>query len=127
MKSVDYLGHLRDELEEVGSGFFTQEFVSNGPKNYAFSVYCPSTGKHETKCKVKRINSNYENANIVNLTTLRNIILKDTTPAHEHNAKKIKRKHGGVVVSEPETKEYKVVVKKGRLMSNFDSLPYGYH
>jgi len=53
------------------------------------------------------------------------MILKDTTPVHVYNPKKIKRKHGGVV-SEPETKEYKVVFKKRRLMDNFDSLPYGY-
>jgi len=31
-----------------------------------------------------------------------------------------------MVVSEPETKEYKVVFKKRRLMDKFDSLPYGY-
>jgi len=88
-------------------------------KNYAFSVFCPSTGKHTTKC-----NLNYENSKVVNFTTLRDMILKDTTPVHIHNPKKIKRKHGGVV-SEPKTKEYKVVFKKRRLMDNFDSLPYG--
>ena len=54
------------------------------------------------------------------------MILEDATPVHVHNAKKIKRKHGGVVVSEPETKEFKVVFKKRRLMNNFDSLPYGF-
>jgi len=31
------------------------------------------------------------------------------------------------VVSEPETKEYKFVFRKRRLMHNFDSLPYGYY
>ena len=36
------------------------------------------------------------------------------------------KKQGGVVVSEPETKEYKVVFKKLRLMDNLDSLPYRY-
>ena len=45
VKTGDYLGHLTDELEEFGSGSFIQEFVSGGPKNYAFSVFCPSTGK----------------------------------------------------------------------------------
>ena len=127
MKTGDYLGHLTDELEEFGSGSFIEEFVSGGPKNYAFSVFCPSTGKHTTKCKVKGITLNYENSKVVNFTTLRDMILKDTTPVHVYNPKKIKRKHGGVVVSEPETKEYKVVFKKRRLMDNFDSLPYGYH
>jgi hypothetical protein len=35
----DYLGDLTNELEEFGSGSFIQEFVSSGPKNYAFSVF----------------------------------------------------------------------------------------
>jgi len=39
--------------------------------------------------------------------------------------KNIKRKQVGVV-SETETKEYKVVFKKRRLMDSFDSLPYGF-
>jgi hypothetical protein len=113
-------------LEEFGSGSFIQEFVSGGPKNYAFSVFCPSTGKRTHKCRVKGITLNYENSKVVNFTSLRNMILKDAPPVHVHNTKKIKRKHGGLVVSEPETKEYKDVFKKCRLMDNFDSLPYGY-
>jgi len=74
---------------------------------------------------VKGISLKYENSKVVNFTTLRGKILKDTTPVHVHNPKKIKRKHGGVV-SEPETKEYKVVFKNRPLMNNFDSLPYGH-
>jgi len=31
-----------------------------------------------------------------------------------------------VIVTELETKDYKVVFKKRRLMDNFDSLPYGF-
>ena len=45
---------------------------------------------------------------------------------HGHNPRKNKRKQVGVVVSEPETKEYKFVFKKCRLMDNFDSVPYGH-
>ena len=44
---------------------------------------------------------------------------------HVHNPKN-KRKNGGVVVSEHETKEHKMVIKKRRLMT-FDSFPYGYY
>ena len=38
---------------------------------------------------------------------------------HVHNPRKIKRKHGGIVVSEPEKKEYKVVFKKRRHMDDW--------
>jgi hypothetical protein len=101
--------------------------LSGGPNKYEFSVFCPSTGKRTTKCKVKGITLNYENSKVVNFTTLSDMILKDTASVHVHNPNMIKRKHFGVVVSEPETKEYKVVFKKRRLMDNFDSLPYGFY
>ena len=99
--------------------------MSGGPKNYAFSVFCPSTGKRTTKCNVKGINLNYENSKVLNFTTLSDMILKDTAPVHVHNPKKIKKKHSGVLY-EPETKRYKIAFKKRRLMDNFDSLPYGF-
>jgi hypothetical protein len=121
----DYLGELTDELEEFGVGSYIDEFVSGGPKNYAYSVFCPSTGKRTTKCKVKGITLNYENSKIVNFTSLRKIILEDGTPVHVSNPRKIKRKYGAVVVSEPEGKEYKVF-KMRRLMHDFNSLPYRY-
>jgi hypothetical protein len=127
VQTGDYLGDLTDDLEEFSSGSFTEEFVSRGPKNYAFMFFCPATGKRSSKCKVKGISLNYNNSEVVNFTSLRNTIPEDDTPMHVHNPKKIKRKYGGVVVSEPETKEYKVVFKKHRLMDKFDSLPFGHN
>ena len=118
-----YLCDLTDELGEFGTGSYIQEFVSVGPKNYAFSVFSPSTGKRTTRCKVKGKTLNYDNSRLVNFTSLRNMILEVITPLHVHNPRKIKRRHGGVVVSEPESKEYKVVFKKHRLMNDFDSFP----
>jgi len=53
------------------------------------------------------------------------MILKDTTPMHVHNPKKIKRTHSGVVVSEPETKDYKIVFKKRRLRTTLTPQPRG--
>ena len=126
LKTGDYVGYLINEMEQYGPGSFIQEFVSGGPKNYAFSVFCPSTGKRATKCKVKGINLNYENSKVFNFTTLRDMILENAAPVHVDNSKKIKRKQGGVVVSELETKGYKVVFKTRRLMDDFDSLSHGH-
>ena len=124
VETGDYLGNLTDELEEFGSGSYIEQFVSGGPKNYAFSVFSPSTEKRTTKCKVNGVTLNYDNSNVVNFTSLRNMILEDNTPLHVHNSRKIKRKRGGVVVSEPDKNEYKVVFKKRRHMDDFDSFPY---
>jgi hypothetical protein len=126
VRTGDYLGDLTDELEEFGQGSYITEFVSGGPKNYAFSVFCPSTGTQTKKCKAKGITLNYSSSKVVNFDSLRNMILKDPTPVHVRNPKKIKRKHGGEVISAPESKEYKVVFKKRRLINDFDSLPYGF-
>jgi len=76
----DYLGDLTDEFEKYGSCSFVEEFVSAGPKNYAFSVFCPSTGKRATKCKVKGIMLNYSNSKVVNFTTLRDMFYKTLRP-----------------------------------------------
>jgi len=51
VKTGYYLGDLTNELEEFGSGSFVDQFVSGGPKNYAFSVICPSTGKRNLSLK----------------------------------------------------------------------------
>jgi len=112
-------------LEEYGSVSIIEEFVSCGRKNCAFSVFCSTTGVRETKRKVKGITLNYKNSKVVNFTALRNMIVEVSLPVHVHNLRKIKRKHGGVVVSEPETKEYKVVFKKPKLIYDFD--PYQIH
>jgi len=68
---------------------------------------------------------NCENSTFVNFINLKNMIL-DAVYTYVHSPRKIKRKHGSVVVSEPEKKGYKSVFMKLRLMDKFDSLPYGY-
>jgi hypothetical protein len=110
-------------LEEFGSGSYIEEFVSGGRKNYGFTVFCLATEKRASKCKVKGITLNYNNSQVVNFISLRKMILEDNTSLHVHNPKKIKRNHGGVVVSEPESKAYKVVFKKRRFMGTFNSFP----
>jgi hypothetical protein len=126
VKIGEYLVDLTNELEEYGSDSFIEQFLSGGPKNYAFSVFCPSTRKRTTKCKVKGITLNYQNSKVVNFDTLKRMILQNAPPVRVHNPRKIKMKQGGVVVSEPESKENKFVFKKRRLMDNLDFLPYGY-
>ena len=69
---------------------------------------------------------NYENSKVVNFTALRIMILEVSPPVRDHSTRKNKRKQFGVVVSEPETKGYKVVFKKRRHMHNFESVTYGY-
>jgi hypothetical protein len=122
----DYLSDRTNELEEYGPGPYIDEFVSGGPKNYAFSVMSPVTGKRTYNCKVKGITLNYNSSKVVNFAALKSMITENSNPVYVRTPKKIKRKHGCIVVSASERKEYKVVFKKRRLTDNFDSIPYGY-
>ena len=83
---------LTDEIEEFGSGSYVEEFVSCGPKNYAFSVFSPATGKRTTRCKVKGITLNYENSRVLNFTSLRNMVLEDNSPLYVHNPRENQEK-----------------------------------
>ena len=65
--------------------------MTGGANNYAFSVFCPSTGKRATKCKLKDITLNYEKSKLVKFTALRDMFLENAAPVHVHNPKKIKR------------------------------------
>ena len=51
VKTADYMCDLTDELEEYGCGSFVDEFVSGGPKNYAFTVFYPSTENVQQNAK----------------------------------------------------------------------------
>jgi len=48
IKTGDYLGDLKDELDEYGSCSLLMN-VCRVVKNYAFSIFCSSTGKCATK------------------------------------------------------------------------------
>jgi hypothetical protein len=57
----DYLGLLKDEL----SGHHITEFITLGPKNYAYR-----TDDGKTVCKIKGFTLNYENSNHLNFESM---------------------------------------------------------
>ena len=69
VETGNYLGDLTDELAGYGEGAYISEFVSGGPKNYAYKVQCPD-GKVEEVVKAKGITINYSSSQIVNFNTL---------------------------------------------------------
>jgi hypothetical protein len=129
----DRLGDMTNELR---SDEHIEEFVSAGPKNYAYK-----TSKNKTVCKVRGITLNYATALLVNFDSIRDMILGTDAAADVitvRTERKIKRKKrtcdgsgpssAGVatIVSEPEEKNYRVSFHKRRRLDNFDSVPFGY-
>ena len=120
---------LGDMTNELGEGEYIEEFVSGGPKNYAFKV----RNRDVTRSKVRGITLNYTAMQLVNFNVIREMILKGTPETvTDHTAKKIKRKRAGgggtcvALVSEPEDKIYRLSFLKRRRLDNNKYLPFGY-
>jgi hypothetical protein len=76
-------------INELESDEYIEDFVSGGPKNYAYK-----TSKKKTVCKVRGITLNYATAQLVNFDSIRNMILcTDATDVITvRTERKIKRK-----------------------------------
>ena len=120
----DYLGDLKDEL----NGGYIEEFVSGGPKNYAYL-----TDKGKTECKVRGFTLNTRGTKTLNFETVKKTILavleegksnplKLTNPTHFK--RDVLNKGIGVV---PQTKKYGVVFEKRVIdTSTKSSFPFGF-
>ncbi len=119
----NYLGDLTDEL----NGDHITEFVSGGPKNYA---YCTAEGKSETK--VRGITLNHEAAKKINPEVIRALVYLYTECDTKAKVTvdipfKITRdKKKKIIVSRRMTKDYRIVYDKRVIAKNFGTLPYGY-
>src|SRR5215468_2580437 len=77
---------LGDMTNELGEGEFIEEFVSGGPKNYAYKVRNRDLTKvPKTVCKVRGITLNYTAMQLVNFDVIRGMILKGT-PRNSHSS-----------------------------------------
>jgi hypothetical protein len=86
----DNLGDMQNELKP---GEYIEEFVSGGPKNYAYKV-ASGTDVTKTVCKVRGITLNYSASTMVNFDVIRKMVLKGgpRDVVTVHTDKNIKRK-----------------------------------
>jgi len=72
------------------------EFVSGGPKNYAYKTFNSVTGAEKNVCKVKGITLNYNTSQFVNFEKIKEIIFigNEKKTVIVHTESKIKRKRG---------------------------------
>ena len=111
------------------------EFVSAGPKNYAYSILDTrnTVNPLKTVFKIRGITLNYNASQLVNLDVIKDMILNlelsHTVTVHtEHKIKRKRNLREGIVsiMTEPEDKTYKVsFFKRRRLLDNM-SVPFGY-
>ena len=120
----DYLGDLKDEL----NGDHIVEFISGGPKNYAYK-----TAGKKTECKVRGFTLNARGQETLNFDSMKHTILGvletgEANPLELTNPFHFKRdvvnKGMGTL---PQTKKYGLVFEK-RVINPLtkSSLPFGY-
>jgi hypothetical protein len=121
------LGDLTDELLQFGEGCKIKEFIGAGPKHYGFKVYDAAGKLVKTVMKVRGITLNVKNSETVNFETLRRMILDQSGPKYVRNEHQIVKTKQHDLVSKPQSKIYRVVFDKRRIVpGTYSTLPYGY-
>ena len=99
------------------------EFVSGGPKNYSYK-----TNLGNETIKVRGFSLNYSASQVVNFESVKRLVttrsdncIPITNPS-KICRDKIKRK----IYNKSESKNYRVVYTKRKLLDDFDTIPYGY-
>ena len=124
----DRLGDMTNELRPCA---YIEEFVSGGPKNYAYKIVNPYSSEKKTVCKVRGITLNYSASQLVNFESIKEMILRGGCDIVVHTEKKIKRKKRkgeGItaILTEPEDRIYRVSFLKRRRLNDNNSVPFGY-
>ena len=115
----DFLGDWTSELDPEEH---ITEFISAGPKNYAYR-----TNKGAETCKVKGFSLNYTNSQLINFEAIKEIVFDKVVNISIVQPSKITRQaQNTTIYNRPELKTYKKVYDKRIVLPNFDTVPYGY-
>ncbi len=119
----DFLGQLTDELPPADH---IVEFVSTGPKQYAYR-----TLKNLEVCKLRGFSLNYHNSKIVNFDVLKDFVYeiqpyRNTTLQNPNNI--VRNKKDIEIVTRPMPKIYQPVYTKRQIQPDncVFTLPYGF-
>ena len=117
------LGYFKDEItDEYGPGKYITEFVSGGPKYYAYKVNDGSI-----KSKIKARDSSFNSLQKLNFDTVKDFILKsvfegktDNQIKYDHLQFKI-NKYDKSITIEPVKKSYNFTYDKRKIIINTDN------
>ena len=114
----NYLGDFKNEISEG----YIQEFVSAGPKNYAYRL---NNGK--TKCTIKGFTQNYLASLKITFDEIKHIVCEEQEKKIQVEQLKFKRnKKNQTVQTNVEMKKYGFVYDKRVLFEDLSTLPYGF-
>lgn len=123
----DFLGQMTDELASYGPGTYIIEYVSGGPKNYAYKAYSPTKKEIFTVVKVKGITLNSEISKTMNFDLMKEMIVDLTVDRVILTNQSIRRTNTADVYTTKVKKTYKNnYTKRQKTGSNYSTVPYGY-
>jgi hypothetical protein len=128
-----YLGDFTSELTckelscdgSCSEGHWISEFVSCGPKNYAYQL---NTG--ETFCKVRGFSLNHQNSQVLNFQSMKRALFAWHKNEPEEfvtvSTMILRDKQKPKIFNKQISKKYGVVYDKRQVMPDMTTLPYGF-
>jgi hypothetical protein len=115
----DYLGDLTNELPPHRS---IVEFVSGGPKNYAYRL-----DDGTEVCKVWGFTLNFKNSQMINFQAIKDMVVNGKEGKTVVNPCKISRDaRKRKIYNREEQKNYRMVYTKRVILPDLNTVPYGY-
>ncbi|CAH1106576.1 unnamed protein product [Psylliodes chrysocephalus] len=121
----EFIGDMTDELEKEGSGSYITEFVSGGPKNYAYKVWSTKDQDFKITCKVKGISLNHSASQKINFNSIKRMVLNPGDPI-QIISKQIRRTKEHEIITKETVKKYEPKSTKRKFLSDHSSVPFGY-
>jgi hypothetical protein len=117
----DYLGDLTDEVPDNR----IIEFITGGPKNYAYKIARPDKDGNTTKCKVRGISLNYKNSLTINFDTIKDMVI--------NNRDDVKTVRDDYKILRPQETTYRTSrqrlqdsLRQRVVMQDYSTRPYGF-
>ncbi|XP_052776205.1 uncharacterized protein LOC128214030 [Mya arenaria] len=120
----DHLGDMTDEV----SGNKITNFVTGGPKNYAYKTESCDKNGYFSICKVKGITLNFKNTLKINYDMVVDMVRGSSASSSvQVQDMKICRDITQTnIITRQETKDYRIVFDKRVIHENYLTYPYGY-
>ena len=128
-----FFGDMTSELAEYGDDAYIEEFVSGGPKHYAYRVR-KGDGSAVEKIKIRGFTINHSTAALLNMSALKEKVFDfvqaiDTEDSEENYAiveqPRIGRTEARQVVTREGVKKHRIVYNKRWVKRDFTTNPYG--
>jgi len=125
------LGEMTDELQDYGDGALIDEFVSGGPKNYAYKIITPGQKQPSYVIKVRGITLTQTTSKRINFKTLRKMVKRFVQHGEQDEINVISNKIDRTrktheIVTKSAIKKFRVVYDKRIVRRNFTTVPYGW-